>query len=203
MTVLLRSEGIPARYVTGFAPGERVAGTVDRYEVAQRMRMHGLRFFPGQGWVLFDPTPGFSIEQMSTPPLVGDSGSAGLKYWNSLWNSMIYGAVKVLFLITAIGPVMFGGVLLLVLPILVAVVYRIPTVRQSLAFLRMARTIAVSGREGLVSISVWVWDKLQRRFGDLEKGRPCVNTSMPCRLPMPNSGRSWSSLRALGAGGIR
>ncbi|RAR42824.1 transglutaminase domain-containing protein [Paenibacillus sp. MDMC362] len=172
MTVLLRSEGIPARYVTGFAPGEPVAGTVDRYEVAQKNAHAWVEvFFPGQGWVLFDPTPGFSIEQVSTPPLVGDSGSAGLKYWNSLWDSMIYGAAKVLFLITAIGPVMFGAALLLVLPILVAVVYQIPTVRQSLAFLRMARTIAVSGREGLVSISVWVWDKLQRRFGDLEKGQ--------------------------------
>lgn len=169
MTVLLRSEGIPARYVTGFAPGERVAGTLDRYAVAQKNAHAWVEvFFPGQGWVMFDPTPGFGFGQMSTPPLAGNSGSAGLKYWNSLWNSMIYGVV---LLIAAIGPVMFGGVLLLVLPILVAVMYQIPTVRESLAFMRMARTIAVSGREGLVSASVWVWDKLQRRFGELERGQ--------------------------------
>jgi hypothetical protein len=49
----------------------------------------------------------------------------------------------------------------------VAVMYQIP----SLAFMRMARTIAVSGREGLVAASVWVWDKLQRRFGELERGQ--------------------------------
>ncbi|OME88642.1 MULTISPECIES: transglutaminase family protein [Paenibacillus] len=172
MTVLLRSEGIPARYVTGFAPGERVAGTVDRYEVAQKNAHAWVEvFFPGQGWVMFDPTPGFGIEQISTPPIAGDFGSAGLKYWNSMWNSMLYGVVKVLFLIAAIGPVMFGGVLLLILPILVAVVYQMPTVRQSLAFMRMARTIAISRREGLVSASVWVWDKLQRRFGDVERGQ--------------------------------
>ncbi|MGV2643766.1 transglutaminase domain-containing protein, partial [Clostridium perfringens] len=83
MTVLLRSEGIPARYVTGFAPGERVAGTVDRYEVAQKNAHAWVEvFFPGQGWVMFDPTPGFGIEQISTPPIAGDFGSPGLKYWN-------------------------------------------------------------------------------------------------------------------------
>ncbi|MFH0070978.1 transglutaminase domain-containing protein, partial [Peribacillus sp. NPDC056705] len=34
MTVLLRAEGIPARYVTGFAPGERSVGKIDTYEIA-------------------------------------------------------------------------------------------------------------------------------------------------------------------------
>ncbi|VTR63446.1 Uncharacterised protein [Actinobacillus pleuropneumoniae] len=84
---------------------------------------------------------------------------------------MIYTAVKVLLVISAIGPVMFGVALLLILPLIVAVIYRIPAVRESWAFMRMARTIAVSGREGLVSAAVWVWDKLQRRYGDLERGQ--------------------------------
>lgn len=172
MTVLLRSEGIPARYVTGFAPGDRVAGTMDRYEVAQKNAHAWVEvFFPGQGWVLFDPTPGFGVEGTSMPSAAGDSGSAGMMSWHTLWSTMIYAAVKVLLVISAIGPVMFGVALLLILPLIVAVICRIPAVRQSWAFMRMARTIAVSGREGLVSAAVWVWDKLQRRYGDLERGQ--------------------------------
>lgn len=172
MTVLLRSEGIPARYVTGFAPGDRVAGTMDRYEVAQKNAHAWVEvFFPGQGWVLFDPTPGFGVEGMSPPPAAGDSGSAGMMSWHTLWSTMIYAAVKVLLVISAIGPVMFGVALLLIFPLIVAVICRIPAVRQSWAFMRMARTIAVSGREGLVSAAVWVWDKLQRKYGDLERGQ--------------------------------
>lgn len=172
MIVLLRSEGIPARYVTGFAPGERVAGTVDRYEIAEKNAHAWVEvFFPDYGWVSFDPTPGFSIEPTSSLSVAGDTDSAGLKRWLGLWDSMIYAAVKVLLLISVIGPVMFGGLLLLILPVMAAAIYQIPTVRDNLTFMRMARRIAVSRREGLVSASVMVWDKLQRRFGALERGQ--------------------------------
>ncbi|MFE9275224.1 transglutaminase domain-containing protein [Paenibacillus glucanolyticus] len=172
MTVLLRSEGIPARYVTGFAPGERVAGTVDRYEIAQKNAHAWVEvFFPDHGWVTFDPTPGFGIEPMSPLSVASDSAPAGFKPWLDFWDSVINAAVKVLLLISVIGPVMFGGLLLLILPVIVAVIYQIPAVRERFAFIRMARTIAVSRREGLVSASVLVWDKLQRRFGALERGQ--------------------------------
>ena len=63
MVVLLRSEGIPARWVKGFAPGE----VVDRqdglpiYEVTNNNAHSWVEaYFPGTGWMTFEPTIGFS-----------------------------------------------------------------------------------------------------------------------------------------------
>jgi transglutaminase superfamily protein/uncharacterized protein DUF4129 len=55
MTVLLRASGIPARVVYGFLPGTR--GT-DNLEVVTAASSHWWVevFFPGTGWVEFDPT---------------------------------------------------------------------------------------------------------------------------------------------------
>ncbi|MBE3555724.1 MAG: transglutaminase domain-containing protein [Firmicutes bacterium] len=59
MVVLLRAEGIPARWVKGFAPGTQV-GT-HQYEVRARDAHSWVEvFLPQVGWVAFDPTPGFS-----------------------------------------------------------------------------------------------------------------------------------------------
>jgi transglutaminase-like putative cysteine protease len=57
MVVMLRSEGIPARFVTGYATGQRV----DRNEwVVRGQDSHAWVevYFPDVGWVAFDPTPG-------------------------------------------------------------------------------------------------------------------------------------------------
>lgn len=56
MTVMLRSQGIPARYVVGYAPGTRVAN--DTYAV-RALDAHAWVevYFPDVGWVRFDPTP--------------------------------------------------------------------------------------------------------------------------------------------------
>ncbi len=57
MTVILRAEGIPARYVTGFLPGEYndLAGDY----IVRESDAHAWVevYFPGYGWVTFDPTP--------------------------------------------------------------------------------------------------------------------------------------------------
>jgi len=56
MVVMLRSQDIPARYVVGYAPGERVGE--DTYEV-RAMDAHAWVevYFADVGWVRFDPTP--------------------------------------------------------------------------------------------------------------------------------------------------
>lgn len=58
MTIMLRTLGIPARYVTGFAPGEYndVAGDY----IIRESDAHAWVevYFPGYGWLTFDPTPG-------------------------------------------------------------------------------------------------------------------------------------------------
>lgn len=57
MVAMLRSEGIPARYVVGFAPGEQ---TDDDTYVVRETNGHAWVevYFADVGWVRFDPTPG-------------------------------------------------------------------------------------------------------------------------------------------------
>nr|WP_255648259.1 transglutaminase domain-containing protein [Pseudalkalibacillus hwajinpoensis] len=63
MTVLLRSLGIPARWVKGFTEGEFVAAAGDyrEYEVTNNNAHSWVEaYFPEVGWVPFEPTRGFS-----------------------------------------------------------------------------------------------------------------------------------------------
>lgn len=63
MVVLLRSEGIPARWVKGFAPGEVVErqNGLPVYEVTNNNAHSWVEaYFPGVGWMTFEPTIGFS-----------------------------------------------------------------------------------------------------------------------------------------------
>ncbi|MBP1157496.1 MULTISPECIES: transglutaminase-like domain-containing protein [unclassified Paenibacillus] len=67
MVVLLRSVGVPARWVKGFTPGEILAvdgeeGS-ERYTVQVRQKdAHSWAevYFPSVGWVPFEPTPAYS-----------------------------------------------------------------------------------------------------------------------------------------------
>jgi transglutaminase-like putative cysteine protease len=56
MVVMLRSQGVPARFVTGYTPGEQVGD--DRY-VVRGLDSHAWVevYFDDVGWVRFDPTP--------------------------------------------------------------------------------------------------------------------------------------------------
>ncbi|AZK44808.1 transglutaminase-like domain-containing protein [Paenibacillus lentus] len=60
MVVLLRSSEIPARWVKGFAPGERNKEEPNSYTVRYADAHAWVEvYFPGHGWVSFDPTPGY------------------------------------------------------------------------------------------------------------------------------------------------
>ncbi|WP_233203840.1 transglutaminase TgpA family protein [Halegenticoccus soli] len=56
MVVMLRAEGVPARFVTGYTPGERVG---ENEWVVRGLNAHAWVevYFPDVGWVRFDPTP--------------------------------------------------------------------------------------------------------------------------------------------------
>ncbi|WP_404451301.1 DUF3488 and transglutaminase-like domain-containing protein [Virgibacillus necropolis] len=68
MVVMLRTLDIPARWVKGFTSGEKIeenvggAGTsLDTYEVTNANAHSWVEvYFPGKGWVPFEPTQGFS-----------------------------------------------------------------------------------------------------------------------------------------------
>ncbi|WP_100488966.1 DUF4129 domain-containing transglutaminase family protein [Sporolactobacillus pectinivorans] len=71
MVVLLRSEGIPARWVKGFSSGTYMGESEDRVGGKRVLRsVYEIRnadahswvevYFPGSGWVSFDPTPTFT-----------------------------------------------------------------------------------------------------------------------------------------------
>ncbi len=75
MVTMLRSQGVPARLVTGMAPGVPIDdGTA--FEVQTR-NYHAWPevYFPRYGWVEFEPTP--SGVQDSLAQLGGESGSSG------------------------------------------------------------------------------------------------------------------------------
>ena len=61
MTVMARMLGIPARIVNGFTPGhfdlQRKVWVVNGEDAHSWVQV----YFPGFGWINFDPTPGFSI----------------------------------------------------------------------------------------------------------------------------------------------
>ncbi|WP_227133011.1 transglutaminase domain-containing protein [Halorubellus salinus] len=56
MAVMLRSQGIPARYVVGYAPGTQIGE--ETYAVTgSKAHAWVEAYFEGVGWVRFDPTP--------------------------------------------------------------------------------------------------------------------------------------------------
>lgn len=64
MVVLLRAEGIPARWVKGYAPGEADPQVPGRVVVTQGDAHSWVEvYFPGVGWIPFEATPGFDSAQ--------------------------------------------------------------------------------------------------------------------------------------------
>jgi protein-glutamine gamma-glutamyltransferase len=61
MAVMLRSLGIPARLVNGFRTGEFNELTSQSVIRASNAHSWVEAYFPGYGWIAFDPTPGVSM----------------------------------------------------------------------------------------------------------------------------------------------
>jgi transglutaminase-like putative cysteine protease len=67
LTVLARLNGIPARLVTGFAPGDYdVLGRVYTVRASDAHAWTEI-YFPGQGWIPFDATPSFAAQPQAHP----------------------------------------------------------------------------------------------------------------------------------------
>ena len=85
LTIMLRSIGIPARLVVGFAPGEfnpftglYLVKNTDAYAMTEV-------FFPGYGWFAFDPIPGHEIIPPSLEESYAFSTLKKLWLWVAGW----------------------------------------------------------------------------------------------------------------------
>ncbi|WP_100334203.1 DUF4129 domain-containing transglutaminase family protein [Bacillus alkalisoli] len=81
MVVLLRSVGIPARWVKGYSEGEFVTLNADGtrvYEVANNNAHSWVEvYFPEVGWVTFEPTSGFNNPYRFTYESISGEGENG------------------------------------------------------------------------------------------------------------------------------
>jgi hypothetical protein len=82
MTIMLRSIGVPARYVTGFLPGEY--NDIGGDYIIRGSDAHAWVevYFPSYGWMTFDPTPAANEDRS------GLFGRLGL-YWD--WFQLTWG----------------------------------------------------------------------------------------------------------------
>ena len=83
MAVMLRAVGVPARFATGYAPGERnfLSGYFDVH--ADDAHSWVEVFFPGVGWVQFDPTHEVPLADASYA-----QRSPGLELMRGMWENV-------------------------------------------------------------------------------------------------------------------
>lgn len=173
MVILLRSEGIPARYVQGFAPGERNDQHPDQYTVTQGDAHAWVEvYFPGAGWFPFEATPGYSTASAAstnTSDTSAEGGSfelSGFKHamgeWTSAVQAWLAGVAQLRLLALAAA-----AMLLFAAAYAAGLAYG-PALRLRLRIIYPRR--AFPDRERLLHISAPVWDLLAQRYGKRESG---------------------------------
>jgi protein-glutamine gamma-glutamyltransferase len=87
MTVMLRTMGIPAREVNGFLPGEYNDLGGDYIVRASDAHSWVEAYFPGNGWIVFDPTPAAPVPSLSVFRRISQFAD-----WAELtWNDWVIG----------------------------------------------------------------------------------------------------------------
>ncbi|MCJ8011729.1 transglutaminase-like domain-containing protein [Paenibacillus sp. KQZ6P-2] len=173
MTVLLRSEGIPARYVKGFAPGTPDLSHPGRYSVSDGDAHSWVEvYFPESGWVAFDPTPGFAISNgssKSTSSLhqISVAGGDVILKLSGLAEKGLYRTMDFIWsrkLILAAGLVLAGLLTLIIIQLM-------PSLRLLPLWLRLHVTRRrFPGKAELLKCANPVWRALAHRFGTAPAG---------------------------------
>ncbi|MFF2018976.1 DUF3488 and DUF4129 domain-containing transglutaminase family protein [Paenibacillus sp. NPDC058177] len=199
MTVLLRSADIPARFVQGYGPGQLVTGPgPQRYAVTEGDAHAWVEvYFPGVGWVPFDPTPGGAGAGTAQPPVPAaslapaGSGLSAAQHAENLPAQPLPG-----------GPV--PAPLQLAALALPAAAWHW---RRSLALLWASRSRAV-GRERQLRAASLAWHGLAARYGPPPPG--VTGREYADSLPIADAGlraavrrfvRQWETLAYSGCGG--
>ncbi|WP_334078250.1 transglutaminase-like domain-containing protein [Paenibacillus sanfengchensis] len=179
MTVLLRSGGIPARWVKGFAPGAAASDDEHRYEVSYADAHSWVEvYFPGEGWIPFDPTPGYEPALAAElPDATGGEPNhkGGAVDWDKLlaFAGMLVEKGKALLftgwsLVRTHLLLLTTILLVLVFVISMAVIHRRTWFRQSgyLIWLYvLKRRRRFPDRKELLRAADYVWQELSRSYG--------------------------------------
>ncbi|GGG10108.1 hypothetical protein GCM10010912_63140 [Paenibacillus albidus] len=157
MTILLRSAGIPARYVQGYGPGTLAEDAVPpRYEVTQADAHAWVEvYFPGAGWVPFDPTPAAGAGVPPAAPLA----AAALALPQPPTPAALRAGVLPALPLAQGGT---GAPLAAAAPVLTAAAWRW---RRSLALMLAARRAGTASRERQLRAAALAWRGLAARFG--------------------------------------
>lgn len=168
MVVLLRTQGIPARYVMGFAPGEKIEGTTDTYRVTSEEAHAWVEvYFPGEGWAAFDPTPGFNAGMNPVSEQVASSGmdQNPLVRFVEILRSIPDFAYA---WITGMKPLTAFVIVLLLLPIVLVPLF--VGVRRKRAASAERSAPSLTERDQLIARSAKLWKKLEKKYGLMKPG---------------------------------
>ena len=153
MAVMLRAVGVPARFATGYAPGNR--NLFSGYFEVRGDDAHSWVevFFPGAGWIQFDPTHEVPLAEASS-----DERSPGFALIKRVWTEVgeripegffegIGRGIKAFFAaIVSSGP-RLAAVLFAMAGLVAAIRFFMPNLKRALAKRRLWRseTAATSG----------------------------------------------------------
>ncbi|MGF7049410.1 hypothetical protein J2T13_003921 [Paenibacillus sp. DS2015] len=177
MTIMLRTQGIPARYVKGYTQGTLEKGSTTKY-IVDEINAHAWVevYFPESGWTPFDPTPGFTIsaEEHVVPVMAKQEHSL-----QGVTSNYFYGSLDVIkrskdtFMkyVTQNSRLFILQCILTVLLVSGGIFFMWRS-RRYLFLWRLQRlSRGDSPPKGqLLRVSYRVWDLIGRRYGYMGKG---------------------------------
>ncbi|MCL6603225.1 MAG: transglutaminase-like domain-containing protein [Paenibacillus sp.] len=163
MVTLLRTADIPVRYVQGYGPGSAEKGSAPQRYVVTQADAHAWVevYFPGAGWVPFDPTPGSAAAAGSALPGTSPAAFAAPPVASA---PAALGAGALPARLRQGGPPQAPLAAAALLP---AAAWRW---RRSLVLLLAARSSRTAKPERLLAAAALAWQGLAARYGQPPPG---------------------------------